>query len=1197
MYTPVAQRTGTASTKSYVPVADREEKPKLPTLPGLPSLLGPFDVGGFGGATTEAIASPETERLARMTPIGILQELGKKSFEAQDELATIQKKLAVGITDPELGRKIRTGEELTEEDMAKIESVPYVGFDVGALERIGPRIAKVLKNAVESKASQKIINKIIKFGDELAEGLSKKFGDDVAEQVILKGDKKLARNALKIGQSVLDEAGIKPVQKAYVPVAERVAPVVSKDLEPLAQEARKSKLVGKDSADRVKEALRIPTDQLASKADYVEPYGTKGAKTYGFYVDENNPLTITVGKNGEKISHGYDYNKIAPALTSDSLAAEARKYKSAEEFVKAQESKYLYHGTNKTNLESIKEQGIVPQRRGVTSLSTSEDYSKNWSDNPWTGTKGEMFRVKKDFLEGKITPSKSGVLTDKQFEKLIKETIPPSQIEVKTADGWKSLVGDKLSPSKSQLTDFYNQAIKATPETTLGKVSGEATIPQATPLQEAQAISQKPPVDTGKAPLQPTKLETTSLPDNIAQKSSVVNSGKESQKLTNATYESNRANKGDGIIAKTVSSFKAGLNSIKEGTDKILGAISSRLQDIDPSLKTAIRKYEFNLANNVQKDRKAVEPFLKLSRKIDKLDYADLDLALKNGDITKTREILSKYGLEDEFNKIRETLDDLYKRAEDVGYDIGYEKNYFPRTIQDSEGMLDYLQKGDDWSLIDEAIKAKETELGRYLTTKEKANTVNTLIRGFPQGRITLSETGAMKARRIDIVDAELNKFYHDSISSLLRYIDDTNEAIEARKFFGKGNKTDAFANIDDSIGAYVLDLLTKGKIKPSQERELREILHARFNQIGTSGIVRTYKNLSYIDTMGSFISAITQLGDLAFSIYKGGPLRTIKSFAKALVGKSEITKADIGIEKIAQEFQDGSLLSKAVSKVFKLIGLEKLDTLGKEAVINSTIGKFRKLAEEPTTDFLKKLELIFGDDPKVIAKAIDDLNAGRVTEDVKLIAFNELLDVQPVALSEMPEQYLKGGNGRIFYMLKTYTIKLYDVYRNEVVREIAQGNVVKGIKNLVYLTGSLVAANATADEIKDLLLDRETSLTDRTVDNLLKLAGFSKFTVYKAREEGIGSAVAKTILPPFKFIDAAYKDIAQGNEISQLETIQSIPLAGKLYYWWFGKGATKTEKKRAKESSRPALRSLPGLPALPGLPKLPTLPGLPALR
>lgn len=776
---------------------------------------------------------------------------------------------------------------------------------------------------------------------------------------------------------------------------------------------------------------------------------------------------------------------------------------------------------------------------------------------------------------------------------------PEGEIQLSRLSGVK----DSIDTSLSKTDDFVNKnpAGDLPPLPKLSKTSDQTTLGikniarkggQKIPEQKIPAGSQRPPQDTGLNLPKLPKLKTTSLSDSIAQKSQVVQKQTEPRPLSEATYSQNRIklSQKPSKLKRIKNLLLGAKGSFGETTDKVLGTISTRLKNIDPSLKRAIRDFEFKLANNTQADKRKIVPFLKKirSKDIDLQDYADLDLALKNGDILKINKIISKYGLDKEFKQVRNLLDDLYKRAEDVGYDIGYEKNYFPRTIEDPAGLLEYFQKGDDWSLIDEAIKAKEIDLQRYLTVEEKANVINTLMRGYPQGRVTLSKTGAMKNRSIDIVDAELNQFYGDSVGSLLKYVDQTNDAIEARRFFGKGKKADQFANIDDSIGNYILDLMAKGKVRPSQERELREILQARFKPLGTSGAVRVYKNLSYIDTMGSPISAITQLGDLAFAIYKGGPVETAKAFGRALAGKSKITRQDIGIEKIAQEFSDSSRSASAVTKVFKAVGLEKLDALGKESVINATIGRYRKLASRPTPDFLRRIGSVFGDETDSV---LADLKAGKITENVKLLAFNELLDVQPVALSEMPEMYLKGGNGRIFYMLKTYTVKLFDVYRNEVFQEISAGRKAQGLKNLIYLSGALVTMNATADEIKDLVLNRETSLKDRTVDNILKLAGFSKFTIYKARMEGIGSATARTILPPFKFIDSAYKDVVQANELSQLETIQSIPVGGKLYYWWFGKGAAKSDKKREKASPTNST----GLPKLPkikggGLPTLPKI-------
>jgi hypothetical protein len=118
---------------------------------------------------------------------------------------------------------------------------------------------------------------------------------------------------------------------------------------------------------------------------------------------------------------------------------------------------------------------------------------------------------------------------------------------------------------------------------------------------------------------------------------------------------------------------------------------------------------------------------------------------------------------------------------------------------------------------------------------------------------------------------------------------------------------------------------------------------------------------------------------------------------------------------------------------------------------------------------------------------------------------------------------------------------------------------------------------NATADVLKDLLLGRKTSLEDLAVDNVLRLAGFSKYVIWKARMDGLGSAGARMILPPFKFLDSAYKDLVNSTE-KGYETIQSIPFGGKLYYWWMGKGSTKggsTKKGGLSKSTKALLLNL----------------------
>jgi hypothetical protein len=184
-------------------------------------------------------------------------------------------------------------------------------------------------------------------------------------------------------------------------------------------------------------------------------------------------------------------------------------------------------------------------------------------------------------------------------------------------------------------------------------------------------------------------------------------------------------------------------------------------------------------------------------------------------------------------------------------------------------------------------------------------------------------------------------------------------------------------------------------------------------------------------------------------------------------------------------------------------------------------------------------------------------------------------MDFQPIAKSEMPVKYLEMPNGRIFYMLKSFTLKQFDVFRREAIDKLVSGTAKEkatAARNLVYLSGVFMLANATADEIKDFVLGRETSLSDRTVDNIFRLFGASKYDVYNSRERGIGFAVLQRILPPASLFDRLSTDtsrLIEGKEYKSgplegerygSEAVQSIPGGGKIYYWWFGRGAQKEQ-------------------------------------
>lgn len=626
------------------------------------------------------------------------------------------------------------------------------------------------------------------------------------------------------------------------------------------------------------------------------------------------------------------------------------------------------------------------------------------------------------------------------------------------------------------------------------------------------------------------------------------------------------------LSLKRPSRVREGGQRFKEGFDKgierAIVPISTRLKRISPKLKGRLRRFEGTLLSVVKKDSDAILPYLEGVNNLPQDEKIALDFAMMNGDQDLVDLIAERNGLTDSIATLRKTLDDIYARAKKSGLDLEYRENFFPRVVKNHKKLVEHFESDPEvGNLIVEAIMLKEQETQQTLSVEEKAHLINTLLRGYNTSQITLSKPGALKERNIDTVTSDIFDFYMPTDQAILRYVSTVNESIEARTFFGKTQEGLPTDTILDSIGAFALKEVQDGNIKATDLGEVSDILKARFAKGQMNEVLRIYKNFSYIDTMGSPTSAITQISDLSFAMSNAGVYNTLRVLPRAIINKSEITTKDVGINNIAQEFDGYSLSSKGVQVIFKIVGLEKMDRIGKQVLMNSALLNHRKAAKNPTPEYKANLELIFEGETDQL---MQDLRDGVNSENVKLLVVNDLMEFQPIALSEMPETYLRSPNGRIFYMLKTFTIKQFDIYRNQVFDEIRAGNTAKGLGNLARLSFFFVVMNAGADFLKDLLLGRETDPEDMVVNNILRLFGISKYVTYQARREGLGSAITKIIAPPFKFINALFKDMFAlaegGKDLDDLQVVSSIPVAGKLYYWWFG--AKGGDKKKSKKRS-----------------------------
>ena len=406
------------------------------------------------------------------------------------------------------------------------------------------------------------------------------------------------------------------------------------------------------------------------------------------------------------------------------------------------------------------------------------------------------------------------------------------------------------------------------------------------------------------------------------------------------------------------------------------------------------------------------------------------------------------------------------------------------------------------------------------------------------------------------------------------------------------------------TIDSFMLRAMDEYQLSPDAEARLRSLLQSYFSRVKGNPLTTNIKNFGYITSMGSIFSAVTQIADVGLSVWRAGDkglfriptggFRTISALTKAMIynfgGKKDnqfIARDDYGVDSIAEEIKpqigSNSILN-ALQWVFKKVQLERMDRIGKDTTVNATIAKFRALAKNPAkreySEFIYRLEQTF--DKQEIAQIITDLRENNNSELIMLLSYTELLKVQPIGKSEVPVGYLNMPNGRIMYQLKTFLLKRFDVWRDEVAyinkqyaEAEAQGNKLQMANlqkkywvRLVGLISTLVMAEAGTDEIKDIIAGRETDLTDRMVGNLLKMVGLSKFTFWKAKREGVDSALFGLITPPVAsatndiFIKDGYRiaekyakegsaGVKKHIEKTGLRLYTHIPLVGKHLYWW----------------------------------------------
>lgn len=676
-------------------------------------------------------------------------------------------------------------------------------------------------------------------------------------------------------------------------------------------------------------------------------------------------------------------------------------------------------------------------------------------------------------------------------------------------------------------------------------------------------------------------LKTKKSPDQIQQ---AINTAGSDFTMPGSTQAAEEA------ITKAATTDSAFSRLYSKTLDSWLGTLTTRMRNESEQLFTRTRGFEYAAFINTGKYLQRVQGFMSGIRSVPPAIKKRINLHLINGDIDDAIRVADGAlpGLGDEIKNARAVYDDLGKALKASGHEFDELPDYWARLVKDVDGLQTKLGRETPNLLRNQKAlyrrlltKKGKNAAAKKLTKAQEETIANKVLSGFvvqPRKGGGISwvrrdsfgkpKQSNLQQRKLKTVNEDLLKYYSDPEEALELYIRKMAHEIEVRRFFGKDkgskNINDAAGVLDReaSIGKLINEMVADGAdLSDESMQTIQELLAARFigGAQSPGAIIQALRSLGYMGTIANPMSAITQLGDIGSSAARYGFRNTLK----AMFEGSDITTVDLAIDVISKEFSDINKTSGMLERMFKYSGFKAIDRLGKNTIIGASINKARGFAKTPAgvAKLKAKWGGVFGDEFDTLVK---DLNAGSVTENVKFLAFNELSDMQPISLSELPEWYLNNPNGRILYLLKSFTLKSIDVVRRNVIQEYAKGNKAEAIKQAALLAGYLSTANMGTGVVKDLLLGREVKAEEipgRSLWGLLGLYGMNRYTADRYLANGqVKDAFVNTIMPATPLIDAAFSltaDTFKGDALDNpYKYVRPVPVVGSLVYNWFGGGA-----------------------------------------
>jgi len=217
-----------------------------------------------------------------------------------------------------------------------------------------------------------------------------------------------------------------------------------------------------------------------------------------------------------------------------------------------------------------------------------------------------------------------------------------------------------------------------------------------------------------------------------------------------------------------------------------------------------------------------------------------------------------------------------------------------------------------------------------------------------------------------------------------------------------------------------------------------------------------------------------------------------------------------------------GTMVRKASQGMYWL-GFRQMDKYSKNVLIKAAHRNAMKSVKSPKRKqkFIEKYASMY--DPEDMKKLVRDLEAGEASELVKLHVNAEVMRVQPISRSRMPQMYLDMPNGRIFYQFRTWGLNQLELFREEIWRGLASKNpseVRRAARNAVLWLGGVGVTNTAITNAQRWMTMREgvpeEELSDEVIWQTIGNFGLvNKYSMERAVQRADIAHIGQSFLPP----------------------------------------------------------------------------------